>query len=473
MDANSLYREGVLAIRDQQDLRRGRELLIQSLRLDPHNDMAWLWLTLTVQDHAKRLEFVERALSINPANESAQQLKARLIAQSPPEAVAPAHTPPATAPPSADAVPPAPPPPSQPEPAPQTAIRPLGPRTLETPLTEIEQDRIAQLMQKAEIYAESGEAEDAISEWVKVLQIRVDHEEALRNAAGHLWRLGYRDDARELVQRALDAGTKVPSVYMTAIDMAERVDDYGAADDLRQRIATLPDVDDQLLITVADYYVERHHRPDQALIFLERALATHPESQPLLVKIGDMLQEQERPEDALKFYDRAARLSTRSKAGREADKKLAGYVPVLTDRERGSVGLAVRETIGIGALYLLMALQDAGLTFNMGTRHWAGVALSLIGGYLLVTATSSPQQQPIAAWLGGTVPPEPVEEGSASATPAIPGRAIQEPTHLPGIPDDARVLIGFAGAVVLALAFVLVFYHALDLVTTNPPPYLP
>ncbi len=464
MDANSLYREGVLAIRNQ-DMRRGRELLIQSLKADPHNDMAWLWLTHTVKDNVKRLEFVERALAINPDNTAAQQLKTRLLAQ-PTGSAPPVAPPPVTAAPHAAAA-------SQPEPAPEPVIRPLGPRTIKTALTPIEHDRVVQLMQKAEIYVESGEVEDAISEWVKVLQIRVDHEEALRNAAGHLWRLGYRDDARELVQRALDAGTKVSSIYMTAIDMADRMDDYGAAEDLRQRIAALPDADDQLLVTVVDYYIERHHRPDQAMIFLERALATHPESQPLLVKMGDMLQEQERPQEALKYYDRAARLSTRSKAGREADKKLAGAVPVLTDRERGSTGLALRETAGIGLLYLLMAVQDAGLTLNMGLRHWVGVALSLAGGYLLVTAASSPQQQPVAGWLGGIVPPDPAEDDSASLTPALPGRALQEPTHLPIIPDDARVLLGFAGAVVLALAFVLVFYHALDLVIRNPPPYLP
>jgi tetratricopeptide (TPR) repeat protein len=85
MDARSLYREGVLAIRDQKDIARGRDLLVQSLRQDPNNDMAWLWLTRTVTDRQKRLEYVERALKVNPANEQARQLKDRLQAAPPPE----------------------------------------------------------------------------------------------------------------------------------------------------------------------------------------------------------------------------------------------------------------------------------------------------------------------------------------------------------------------------------------------------
>jgi tetratricopeptide (TPR) repeat protein len=83
MDAKTLYRQGITAIRDQGDLQRGRELLLQSLRLDSQNDMAWLWLTRTVRDRQKQLEYVERALSINPNNESAQQLRLRLQVASP------------------------------------------------------------------------------------------------------------------------------------------------------------------------------------------------------------------------------------------------------------------------------------------------------------------------------------------------------------------------------------------------------
>jgi tetratricopeptide (TPR) repeat protein len=464
MDARTLYREGVLAIRDQKDIARGRELLVQSLRQDPSNDMAWLWLTRTVSDRQKRLEYVERALKINPANEQALQLKERLQAPPPPE-------PPAATP---SKPPPAPLPATEAGPdRPASVIRPIGPKTVDTPVTQSEKEQIARLMEKADIYLESGDEEAAVAQWVEVLKLRVDHELALRNAAGHLWRLRYWDDASELVQRAIDAGTQVPSIYLTAIDMAERRGDQGEAGVLRERIATLPAADEQLLVTVADYYLERY-QTDQALRFLQQAIETHPNSQKLLVKMGDVYQQLDRNQEAMVYYDRAVRLGSRSKKGKEADKKLAVFVPVLTDRERGSVWLAVRETVGVMLLFLLMGWQDAGLSlFDMGPRRWVGVLLSLVGGYLLVTATSSPQQAPVAGWLGGSVPATPAGEDSLQPVPAAPGRAAQEPTHLPIVPEGARYLLGTAGAVLLVMAFILVFYHALDLVTHNPPPYLP
>jgi tetratricopeptide (TPR) repeat protein len=354
-----------------------------------------------------------------------------------------------------------------------SVIRPIGPKTVDIPVTQSEKEQIAQLMEKADIYLESGDEEAAVAQWVEVLKLRVDHEVALRNAAGHLWRLRYWEDASELVQRAIDAGTQVPSIYLTAIDMAERRGDQDEAGALRERIATLPAADEQLLVTVADYYLERY-QTDQALRFLEQAIETHPNSQKLLVKLGDVYRQLDRNQEAMVYYDRAVRLGSRSKKGKEADKKLATFVPVLTDRERGSVWLAVRETVGVMLLFLLMGWQDAGLSlFDMGPRRWVGVLLSLVGGYLLITATSSPQQEPVASWLGGNVPAEPPGENPLQAAPAAPGRAAQEPTHLPIVPESVRYLLGTAGAVLLVMAFVLVFYHALDLVTNNPPPYLP
>lgn len=453
MDAKTLYRQGVTAIRDQQDIVRGRELLLQSLREDPQNDMAWLWLTRTVKDRQKRLECVERALQINPQNEQARQLKERLLAGTPPAASAPAGD----------------------QPLPKgTAIRSIGPKTIAVPLTPQEEDQVVQHLQRADIYAEAGEMEQAIEQWVEVLKIRVDHELALRNAAGNLWKLNYWDDARELVQRAIDAKTQVPAIYMTAIDMADRQGDHEKAEAIRERIAALPDADEQLLITVADYYLKRFQN-DQALSFLQEAVESHPDSQKLLIKTGDVLEEMERKQEAMTYYDRAVRQGTRTKAGKEADKKLATYVPVLTDRERGSVWLAVRETLGIGLFYLLVGWQDAGLNLlDMGPRRWIGVSLSLVGGYLLITATSSPQQDPVASWLGGRVPllpTKPKEDTQPDNFFSMPGRALDDPTNLPIVSEPVRWFLALAGGVVLVLAFWLVFFRALETLTSGPLPY--
>lgn len=492
MDAKTLYRQGVIAIRDQKDLAQGRELLLQSLKQDPNNDMAWLWLTRTVKDRQKRLECIERALRINPQNEQALQLKEHLLAGPPSPESAPPTAAPVTPPFILDAAPavpastasaaapvPAAPPPTALQPLAARkggVIRPLGPKTVDVQVTPQEKDQIDQLMQRADLYMEAGDTEQAVSQWVEVLKIRVDHELALRNAAGNLWKLSYWDDARELVQRALDANTQVPSIYLTAIDMAERQNDHDRAESIREKIASLPNADEQLLVTVADYYLSRY-QTDQAITFLERAVESHPDSQKLLVKTGDVLQQMERKQEAMTYYDRAVRHGSRTKAGKEADKKLAGYVPVLTDRERGSFLLAARETVGLSLFYLLVGWQDAGLSLiDMGPRRWAGVFLSLVGGYLLITATSSPQQQPIAGWLGGKVPealPSDPQPNPQPANPfSRPGRALEDPTSLPIIPESARWFLAMVGAAILIAAFTLVFYHTLHIITSGPLPYL-
>jgi tetratricopeptide (TPR) repeat protein len=281
MDPQTLFQQGVTAIREQNDVQRGRELLIQSLRQDAHNDMAWLWLTRTVRSREKQLEYVERALQINPTNDAAQKLKTRLLASAP---VAPSAAEPASAVIAPLSGRPAAPPAAEPAsavivPLGESAPAPVSPfNTVAVPVTPAEKDEMARLMERAEIYVEAGEIEAAIEQWVAVLNIRVDHETALRNASGHLWRLQFRDDAQELVQRAIDAGTTVPSIYMTAIDIAERLGETRRAEELREHVAALPGADDQLLTAIADDYLKRF-RTDEALLFLNRALETHPDSQ--------------------------------------------------------------------------------------------------------------------------------------------------------------------------------------------------
>lgn len=486
MDAQELFRQGVIAIRDQKDLARGRELLVQSLKLNPHNDMAWLWLTHTTSNPAKRLELVERALRVNPANEAALKLKARLLAAqqptSPAPPPAPASEPPAqaeqTAAPAAElVVAPSPPVDSPSVTATSTAIQPLKRKTVDDPVTPAERERIALLMDRAEAYHQGGDIEQAIALWVEVLSIRVDHELALRNAAGHLWKLQYWDDARELIQRAIDAGTRVPTIYLTAIDMAERRGDAAWSADLRERVANLPRADETLVVKVADYYVQRGDA-NVAQRFLQQALAVHPDMPAALIRLGDMARDAGDSIEATRLYERAARAKAPGKVRKEVDKKLRTALPVLTDRERGNVWLAVREALGVASLFLLLGWQDARLDLlALGPRRWLGVLVSLAGGYLLVTATSSPQQKPLAGWLGGTVPPPlppPPPRGPLDPEPfRPPGRALQEPTELPLLPASVRLTLALAGLVLLVLAFVLVFSQSLDWVGDHRPPYLP
>lgn len=432
MEAQALFRQGVLAIRDEKNLERGRQLLTEALEIDPNNDMAWLWLTHTISDPQKRLEYVERALDLNPANQYAQTLKQHLLSRQ----KAPDDQP------------------SQP------VIRPLA--RIHS-FTSADKERIDALLDKAEIYLEAGETERAVAQWVEVLKIQVDHEMAISSAVKHLWRLGYAADARELIWRALKSGTSVPMIYLTAIDMAEREHDYAQADALRAYLLKLPGVEDSLFVTIANQYVAKF-KSEEALQYLTRALKIYPESQRLLLRLGDLNRELGRSQEAMRYYDEAVRLKPGSKVGKEADKKLLEYVPALTDHERGSLWLAVREVAGIGAFFLFLGWQDAGLNlFHMGLLRWLGFLVSLAGGYSLVTATSSPQQRLIAARLGGVIP---INQPTSD-------NPFEESTQLPVIPVSLRYFLGFIGLALLLLAFLFVSHQTLDLIFDYSSPSIP
>jgi tetratricopeptide (TPR) repeat protein len=77
-DFQSVYRQAVRAIQDEHDFNRGRQLLVEALRIDPNNDEAWVWLSKTTKEPQKQLQCLERALAINPTNQQALRLKERL-----------------------------------------------------------------------------------------------------------------------------------------------------------------------------------------------------------------------------------------------------------------------------------------------------------------------------------------------------------------------------------------------------------
>jgi hypothetical protein len=193
----------------------------------------------------------------------------------------------------------------------------------------------------------------------------------------------------------------------------------------------------------------------------------------LLLLAGDLHKALDEHVDAARFYDEAARIGAGTKVGRSADQKLRDSAPVLTDRERGSLALALREAAGFGLVFLLLAWQDAGLNLlNVGLARWIGVLLALVGGYLLISATSSPQQRPLAGWLGGSVPPQPQAAPQTEDTTRL--GLVKAPTSLEMIPPVWRAGMGALGMALLLIAFYLVFSTSLRLLL-NPaaPPDLP
>jgi tetratricopeptide (TPR) repeat protein len=455
MDAQSLFRQGVTAIREEKDLAKGRDLLTKSLRLDPNNDVAWVWLSRTIADKQKQQQCLERALQLNPNNEQIKAMMGRLgdgngtgkSANGTKAAI------PLTIPVSEQQIPA---PAKLADSPPPTANKAAGSQNAQ----------IKVWLNKADTLLEAKDVEGAIEHWVRVLEVEPDHEVALANAVRHLSRLKYIDDARQLVWDALGAGTTHPSVYLTAIDIARYQGNHGEADDLRLKLATLPEADEDLLIGLADHFVKNGQQP-QALAVLTSAADSHPKSQKILIRLADLTNDMGENQQALALYEKAASLGAHTKEGKDADQKLLAFAPSLTDKERGSTRLAIREAFGFGVVTLLMAWQDAGLDLlRLGINRWLGVLISVIGGYLIITATSSHQQQPLATWFGGVVPEPPEKpKNDFEAATLMP----EHITQLPSLTLPVRLLFGVLGLGLFALSLWLVFHTAFGLVT-NPNP---
>lgn len=500
MNAKTLFEQGVIAIRDEKDMAKGRELLMQSLKLEPHNEMGWLWLSRTTNEPHKKIQCLERALKINPNNQQTKMLIAKLRGDVPAAQTINRPEPPKTEQKSTT-------------PTLKTSTQDAKPVFMSSGTTAVaagsslaelrmsepdeeepafeefedapaaaapppkisanEETQIKQYLEKGQALLDKNDLEGAIEQWVRVLEIEVDHELALANAVRYLSRLKYIEDARELVWNAIKAGTRHPSVYLTAIDIAKYQGNMGEADDLRMKLVQLPEAGEKNVLSVAEYFNE--NAPHKALEALDLAAPHYPKSQKIALRRAQLADELGMKAEAVKYYEIVARFGTRTREGKEADKKLSKVKPQVTDRERGSVGLAVREAFGVGVLFLLVGFQDAGLNLLLlGPGRIAGIVLSILGGYLLVTATSSPQQQPLAKMMGGQVP-EPRKEKPKREDYDDEFLDLESPTELPIIPTAVRITFGLIGTALIIGALALVFSTTITILRNPEPPsfYIP
>lgn len=431
MDANTLYRDGVNAVR-QGDLTTARKLLTQSLKLNGNNENAWVWLARTFNEPEQQIKCLQRALNINPTDTKVQAAISNLQGKF-------------------------------------SGATAMPQRQRQAP-SAADRAQIDRLLKQATKSASDGDDESAIGAWVDVLALQVDHPEAIRNAVQTLTRLKYLDDADELLWRAIDGGTTQPSIYHTALDLARKNENFDRIKAIRERILHLPDAHDSLFVRVAQDFMETN-QDEAAAKILSRGIDLHPDHQKLLIMMGEVQTRFGRTDQAVIYYNRAAKISTTTPEGKQADKHLSDFPPVLTDRERGSILLASREVLGIVFFYLLLAWQDVGLDLaKIDAIHILGILVSGIGGYLLITATSSPQQTPLARLLGGTF----LDDQRKGIVFEKHG-ALQEATQLPIISDSTRMVLGVIGVALLILAFALTFGNAIDLLfnpITPPDPYI-
>lgn len=432
MDAQQTYIRGIAAVK-QGDMVQGRKLLLESLKLDPNNDKAWLWVSRTIAEPDKKMQCAERALAINPNNADALKLKASLQRQ--------------TA-----------------KPKPQAGA--------------VNQQQIRKLMREGDQLARTGRESEAVDQWLAVLAIQPDHEDAMKNTVEYFMARDMVDDVRMLLFTAVDKGTENATILLSALDLAKQQQDFERVDALNEKVAGTEWISVKRVLRIANDYVDDEYH-DNAVRILQRALVHRPDEALLLNRIAEIHEMTGREALALQYYERVANQAVRSKIGKEADRRLSQSVPVMTDNERGSTWLAWREVAGICLLFFLLAFEDAGLNLAaMGGGHWMGVLLSLVGGYLLITATSSPQQVPLARMLGGRLPADNPKTPQRKTNPFASmlsgfGLAIdedsfhvgpiQEPTRLPIIPDWIRIVFGLSGGVMLLFAFYLVLPQAIGL----------
>ncbi len=70
--AKELRKQGIAAAK-AGDVEQARQLLQQSLRAEPQNEAAWLWLVSLARDQREKMFYLNRLLEINPSNDMALQ----------------------------------------------------------------------------------------------------------------------------------------------------------------------------------------------------------------------------------------------------------------------------------------------------------------------------------------------------------------------------------------------------------------
>lgn len=86
-DLHRIVADVITAIRSG-DQARGRMLLAQALRIDPHHETAWLWMASLAETPEGQRERLERVLTISPNNEAAHRAL-RLLSEPHRQAVIP------------------------------------------------------------------------------------------------------------------------------------------------------------------------------------------------------------------------------------------------------------------------------------------------------------------------------------------------------------------------------------------------
>jgi tetratricopeptide (TPR) repeat protein len=431
----ALYRAGQRALKqgDRADARRN---LAAAVHRDPHFVDAWIALVRACDTHAEQLYCLEKMQRFNGTDPRIQEAYRRFKARHP-------------------------------------AVEPA--RLAELPKSRRKQARFDALLQQADDRLADGDDRNAVRLYGQILQQEPTHQAALAGGLRALSHLRRLDDARRWAERSIYAGNEDPSAY---ISLAELRLHTGEGDPWApiQALHDLPAVRTTHLLRASRLYGQ-HGYAKESLEMLHAAENLDPQDQAVLMQLAETYREMRHPARALHYLQRVTDQSTRTEIGQAAEEVLLEVKPHIPRYIQVSMRFALREVLGIFILFVLLALLDGGMRLDgLGAPGLIGVGLSVIGGYLLVTATSSPAQRIFARWLGD------------------PGVQLRQPdnprdSYLPAIAaDDAppqlsfevRTVLGTLGAVLLVIAAILVLHNSLSamqetLVALNNsrlPPYI-
>ncbi|MFC1959927.1 tetratricopeptide repeat protein [Chloroflexota bacterium] len=318
-----------------------------------------------------------------------------------------------------------------------------------------QQVRIKRGLRAAQRHLTDGNEVEALAIYRKILLVEADQEEATAQAVLVLARQGRFDTARKVLERSIQAGNQDAGAYVSVAELHLRssTGDWGA---FLAVLPMLPTVQPAHLLRGAWLYRQQGCLKE-CLDMLHAAERLAPTDQAVLMELAGVYQEIHHDQRAITYWQRVIDQDARSPLGQAAAEDLLELKPHIPRRIQSSSLFALREVAGVALVFFLLAMLDAGGSVTaMALTGWLGVGLSILGGYLLVTATSSPGQRIFAPFLVQPVAELPSTDSRDAYLPDM--TAAEQLAVLPG---DWRIVLGVVGLVLVVIAGVLVVPHSL------------
>ncbi len=445
--AEKQYRAGIDAFK-HGDTRRARAAGGQAVRLDPRHAQAWLALVTVATDPGEQLYCLHRAGVLLPGDQRVQESYREIKARFPqaqerplPEVASPAEKLRAAADrraaPAADPFAPALP-----------TRKPI--RSLDT----------SEALRQAARLRKKNDEEAALRIYLDILREDPAQQEATAEAVQIFSRRKQVIEAIEVLEGSLIAGNRDPGALISLAELQLHIrsgNPWGLLADLR----AMPDVKAAQLLRAANLYW-KYGQDGAAFATLHEAEQRDPRHQPTLLRLAELYRETGQEDRARTYFQRTVDLGARSEAGKTAQDILLEEAPYIPRFVQTHLAYALREVLGVAILFLLLAALDAGLNFaRIDAAGWIGVGISVLGGYLAVTATSSPAQGIFAPLLREPGKAKREDRPRRARGSAPPSLSTVEDEPLPMLPIPVRVLMGVVGGLLLILAATLVLQHSL------------